>query len=240
MSRTAAAAAGPSPALKRAATWSTERSGLDEDEADYLTVNSPFTLAEIRSLWRLFQQVDIDGSGRISQSELCKMPHLAFNPLSQRVVDFAFRRRMQRQLEMQKQKAALGSMANGLTIGIADGGEAAGDGEAADGGAMSSELSFSDFVHVLSPFAAGASADDKIRLAFAVFDFDGDGKLGEADLQHMLRVLLPEGTEDGLINQVVEMTLQEADKDNDGALDMREFKQAIDKDDFKAKLTMTI
>ena len=226
-------AQGTKASKRRAATASDglARPSLDGDEIDYLAVNSPFTASEISSLWKLFHAVDADGSGRISASELLQMPQLAFNPLAERVVQRAFENRRRHQEEMLKQKAALGS------LGLASGGTPSRAESASD-----EDLSFQDFVHVLSPFAPGASLDEKLRLAFAVYDFDGDGKLGEADLAELMRQLLPKGEEgiEKIIEQMVDMAIIEADKDGDGALDLQEFKKAVDKDDFRAKLTMVL
>ena len=104
------------------------------------------------------------------------------------------------------------------------------------------ELNFKDFVRVLSPFAAGASADTKLRLAFAVYDFDGDQRLGKSDLSQVLRQLLPEDAEDleELLEYVVDMAMREADVDGDGVLDYEEFTKAVAHSDIKAKLTFNL
>ena len=46
-------------------------------------------------------------------------------------------------------------------------------------------LSFNDFVEVLSVFAPAASDQEKLKLAFKVFDFDGDRFLGRSDLEQL-------------------------------------------------------
>ena len=226
------AVSAPKAALRRAATLAggMVTTTLNEEDADYLAVNSAFDNAEIRALWKLFHEVDKDDSGHISQEELMGLPQLAFNPLAQRVVKYAFDKREMLQADIKKQQQAFGD------LGVAA--APAGSSSSRPNTAASADLSFKDFVAVLSPFAANATLDDKLRLAFAVYDFDGDGKLGEEDLMELLRQLLPEGTETELLESVVEQAMLEADKDQDGFLDLREFKKAVDKDDFKAKLTM--
>ena len=93
-------------------------------------------------------------------------------------------------------------------------------------------------MNVLSPFAPGAAADEKLRLAFTVYDFDKDGKLGREDLHQLLTLLLPDGTDGDILDKVIQFTIEEADKDGDGALDYVEFKQAVKLEDLLAKLTI--
>ena len=50
---------------------------------------------------------------------------------------------------------------------------------------------FRDFVMVLSAFAPKASYMVKLRYAFNVYDFDGDGKLGRDDLMQLLGSQVP-------------------------------------------------
>ena len=105
-------------------------------------------------------------------------------------------------------------------------------------GSGGTDLSFRDFVNVLSPFAPGASGEEKVRLAFAVYDFDEDGVLGESDLTELMRTLLPEETEPELIEHVVRETLYEADMDGDGALNFGEFVETVKHSDLRAKMTI--
>ena len=95
----------------------------------------------------------------------------------------------------------------------------------------------SDFVRALAPFAPKASGETKLRLAFDVYDFDGDGKLGVSDLTQLLQALLPEDAEADLIEHVVAMTISEADQDDDGR-SYKEFRSALADSSLKAKLTI--
>lgn len=40
----------------------------------------------MQHLWRLFNELDTDNSGNITQNELLMLPQLQFNPLGERVV----------------------------------------------------------------------------------------------------------------------------------------------------------
>lgn len=52
------------------------------------------------------------------------------------------------------------------------------------------DITFRDFVTLLAPFARGCPRDQKFRFAFAVYDADGDGKLGEDDLRGLISSML--------------------------------------------------
>lgn len=219
---------GGSAAAARAEEDLTQLAGLDQDDADLLAVISAYTEPEIRKLWRIFHSVDVDNSGKISREELMGLNELRYNPLGQRVVSAAFD---SHRLEREKAAKKPGYKRPGSSGGISEAVEAA-----------EAELNFKDFIHVLSPFAAGASADTKLRLAFTVYDFDGDKRLGKSDLSQVLRQLLPKdapGLED-LVEHVVEVAMREADVDGDGVLDYEEFKKAVANSDIKAKLTFNL
>mmetsp|Transcript_23064 Transcript_23064/g.59251 ORF Transcript_23064/g.59251 Transcript_23064/m.59251 type:complete len:232 (+) Transcript_23064:90-785(+) len=55
---------------------------------------------------------------------------------------------------------------------------------------MAGDITFHDFVTLLAPFARACPRDQKFRFAFAVYDSDGDGKLGEDDLRALIYSLL--------------------------------------------------
>ena len=58
------------------------------------------------------------------------------------------------------------------------------------------QLTFKDFALALAVFAPDARYEDKLRLAFDMFDFDGDKLLTRQDLEQLLRALLPEGADE--------------------------------------------
>merc|ERR1719424_2197902 len=64
----------------------------------------------------------------------------------------------------------------------------------------SDNLSFKDFALALSVFAPDAPYEQKLKLAFDMFDFDGDKAIGRSDLEALLRALLPEGVDNLLFS----------------------------------------
>ena len=48
---------------------------------------------EVKQLWRLFKETDLDQDGKVSPSEMMTIPQLEFNPLGKRVMTRAMRKR---------------------------------------------------------------------------------------------------------------------------------------------------
>jgi len=102
-------------------------------------------------------------------------------------------------------------------------------------------LSFNDFVEVLSVFAPAASDQEKLKLAFKVFDFDGDRFLGRSDLEQLITALLPPATTDEdkkLHTHILDEVFREADQDQDEKLSYDEFLKAVAHSDIRSKLTI--
>eukprot|EP00792_Barthelona_sp_PAP020_P004730 TRINITY_DN2313_c0_g1_i1.p1 TRINITY_DN2313_c0_g1~~TRINITY_DN2313_c0_g1_i1.p1 ORF type:complete len:176 (+),score=46.35 TRINITY_DN2313_c0_g1_i1:30-557(+) len=61
-------------------------STLGDDELEELQKVSKFTPNQLKKLYRRFQELDTDNSGRISTTEFYVLPELAMNPLRSRVL----------------------------------------------------------------------------------------------------------------------------------------------------------
>ncbi|XP_018578620.1 calcium and integrin-binding family member 2 [Anoplophora glabripennis] len=90
-------------------------------------------------------------------------------------------------------------------------------------------LSFEDFLDLLSVFSEQAPRDIKVFYAFRIFDFDCDQHIGPEDLDQALLLLtrhtqelMPEDRQ-----QIVEKVIEEADVDGDGKLSYMEFEHVI-------------
>ncbi|KAJ8949112.1 hypothetical protein NQ318_012860 [Aromia moschata] len=90
-------------------------------------------------------------------------------------------------------------------------------------------LSFEDFLDLLSVFSEQAPRDIKVFYAFRIYDFDGDQHIGPEDLDQA--VLLLTGQTHELTpedrQQIVEKVIEEADVDGDGKLSYMEFEHVI-------------
>ncbi|GJQ65755.1 hypothetical protein Trydic_g11938 [Trypoxylus dichotomus] len=88
-------------------------------------------------------------------------------------------------------------------------------------------LSFEDFLDLLSVFSEQAPRDIKVCYAFRIYDFDGDHHIGPEDLDHALRLLTRQELTPEDRQQIIEKVIEEADVDGDGKLSYMEFEHVI-------------
>ncbi|XP_045603945.1 calcium and integrin-binding family member 2 [Procambarus clarkii] len=94
-------------------------------------------------------------------------------------------------------------------------------------GERSASLTFDEFLEMFSVFSEAAPRDIKATYAFKVYDFDGDGFLGEEDLQQCVRHLTHDLLTPDEYSTIVAKVLEEADVDCDGRLSQSEFTHVI-------------
>ncbi|XP_034246209.1 calcium and integrin-binding family member 2 [Thrips palmi] len=88
-------------------------------------------------------------------------------------------------------------------------------------------LSFEDFLDMLSILNEHAPRDIKVYYAFKIYDFDNDQFLGPSDLQQTLRLLTQSQLLPEEMTQVCEKVVDECDVDADGRLSYMEFEHVI-------------
>eukprot|EP00736_Rhodelphis_marinus_P005994 Rmarinus@m.16671 len=99
-------------------------------------------------------------------------------------------------------------------------------------------VTFRDFCVALSVFSPEASGEHKQRLAFKIYDVDGDGKISKEDLEDVLRMQMGSAIDDDLLEIVVERTFDEADSDQDGFLSFEDFQFVVANTDLMSKMTI--
>ncbi len=85
-------------------------------------------------------------------------------------------------------------------------------------------VSFSEFVLGLSQITN--DEESKIRFLFEVYDLDKDGFISNSDLFHVVKLMAREVPPEHL-QQLVDRTVRDCDKDMDGKLCFQEFRSAI-------------
>ncbi|CAD5125140.1 DgyrCDS13383 [Dimorphilus gyrociliatus] len=94
----------------------------------------------------------------------------------------------------------------------------------------SGDMSFEDFLDMMSVFSEAAPKHVKVEYAFRIYDFDDDDVLSRGDLKNVVNHLTGnEVLEADDLEQLISNILEEADLDNDGALSFAEFEHVISK-----------
>jgi len=102
------------------------------------------------------------------------------------------------------------------------------------------EIEFEEFIAGLSIFTKG-SKESKLKFAFQVYDIDNDGFISNGELFQVLKMMVGTNLNDVQLQQIVDKSIMEADKDKDGKISFSEFVAIIGnaKDDIDSKLTIS-
>lgn len=88
-------------------------------------------------------------------------------------------------------------------------------------------IDFQEFTNGLAVFSSKASKDRKLKFAFEIYDLDGDGYITNGELFTVLKVMTGSHLSDNQLQQVVDKSIRDADKDKDGKISFEEFKKVI-------------
>ncbi|KAF8911918.1 putative CNB1-calcineurin B, regulatory subunit [Mucidula mucida] len=94
-----------------------------------------------------------------------------------------------------------------------------------DGGGT---VDFQEFVGGLSAFS----------IAFKVYDMDRDGYISNGELFLVLKMMVGNNLKDQQLQQIVDKTIMEADRDGDGKLDFEEFALMVSNTDIVKQMTL--
>jgi len=99
-------------------------------------------------------------------------------------------------------------------------------------------ITFRDFVHCMSSLSPHAPSELKMKLAFQIYDVDGDGGISESDLAEMIKTLTSTSnvTEDQ-IAQVVENVFTELSLTS-SSIPFEEFAKVVAGSDLDSHLTV--
>jgi serine/threonine-protein phosphatase 2B regulatory subunit len=105
-----------------------------------------------------------------------------------------------------------------------------------DGGG---DVDFQEFVTGLSAFSSKGNKDEKLRFAFKVYDIDRDGYISNGELFIVLKMMVGNNLKDVQLQQIVDKTIMEADKDQDGKISFEEFKNVVENTDISLSMTLS-
>lgn len=102
----------------------------------------------------------------------------------------------------------------------------------------SGDVDFQEFITGLSIFSGRGSKDEKLNFAFKIYDIDKDGYISNGELFIVLKIMVGTNLDDDQLQQIVDRTIMENDKDCDGRLSFEEFKSAIETTEVAKSLTL--
>ncbi|KAJ5980033.1 Calcineurin Ca2+-binding regulatory subunit CnaB [Penicillium waksmanii] len=104
-----------------------------------------------------------------------------------------------------------------------------------DGGG---DVDFQEFVTGLSAFSSKGNKREKLRFAFKVYDIDRDGYISNGELFIVLKMMVGNNLKDVQLQQIVDKTIMEADKDQDGRISFEEFQDMVETTDVNLSMTL--
>ena len=104
-----------------------------------------------------------------------------------------------------------------------------------DGGG---DVDFQEFVSGLSAFSSKGNKEEKLRFAFKVYDIDRDGYISNGELFIVLKMMVGSNLKDMQLQQIVDKTIMEADKDRDGKISFEEFANMVENTDVTLSMTL--
>ncbi|KAF9147095.1 Calcineurin subunit B [Linnemannia schmuckeri] len=104
-----------------------------------------------------------------------------------------------------------------------------------DGGG---DVDFKEFIAGLSAFSNKGNKIEKLRFAFKVYDMDRDGFISNGELFLVLKMMVGSNLKDNQLQQIVDKTIMEADKDMDGRISFEEFCGAVENTDIAKQMTL--
>ncbi|GFF40288.1 calcineurin Ca2+-binding regulatory subunit CnaB [Aspergillus udagawae] len=106
-----------------------------------------------------------------------------------------------------------------------------------DGGG---DVDFQEFVSGLSAFSSKGNKEEKLRFAFKVYDIDRDGYISNGELFIVLKMMVGNNLKDVQLQQIVDKTIMEADKDRDGKISFEEFTEMVENTDVSLSMTLSM
>jgi len=102
------------------------------------------------------------------------------------------------------------------------------------------DVDFEEFVKGLSIFSTKSEKKDKLMFAFKIYDIDRDGFISNGELFQVLKMMTGDNLKDAQLQQIVDKTIMEADKDGDGKIGFEEFCSFVEKTDIHLQLTVNV
>nr|ACF24573.1 calcineurin B subunit [Gymnochlora stellata] len=104
-------------------------------------------------------------------------------------------------------------------------------------------VDFEEFIRNLSIFASKTTqktTEEKTKFAFRMYDVNNDGFISNGDLFKILKIMVGNNLTDVQLQQLVDRTILQGDKDKDGKLSYSEFVSMVKSTNIGEKLSVEV
>jgi len=98
------------------------------------------------------------------------------------------------------------------------------------------KVSFVEFLVGLAKLAAGTDESQKVKFAFDIYDLNKDGFISNGELFSVMKMMVGNNLNDQQLQQLVDRTMLQADRDGDGLISFEDFKEMVSHIDIADKL----
>lgn len=102
------------------------------------------------------------------------------------------------------------------------------------------KVSFVEFLVGITKLASTSDDFQKKKFAFDVYDINKDGMISNGELFTVMKMMVGNNLNDMQLQQLVDRTIIQADKDGDGMISFEEFKDMISHMDVGKKLRLDL
>eukprot|EP01057_Protomagalhaensia_wolfi_P000898 Protomagalhaensia_wolfi_Nauph_80__897@NODE_1517_length_1492_cov_120_861666_g1176_i0_p2_GENE_NODE_1517_length_1492_cov_120_861666_g1176_i0NODE_1517_length_1492_cov_120_861666_g1176_i0_p2_ORF_typecomplete_len178_score34_69EFhand_7/PF13499_6/0_0023EFhand_7/PF13499_6/3_3e10EFhand_7/PF13499_6/8e16EFhand_1/PF00036_32/0_0083EFhand_1/PF00036_32/1_3e05EFhand_1/PF00036_32/6_3e07EFhand_1/PF00036_32/1_1e07EFhand_8/PF13833_6/0_00035EFhand_8/PF13833_6/5e05EFhand_8/PF13833_6/0_12EFhand_8/PF13833_6/4_3e07EFhand len=101
-------------------------------------------------------------------------------------------------------------------------------------------VSFVEFLVGLAKLTAGTDEYQKTKFAFDIYDVNKDGYISNGELFTVMKMMVGNNLNDNQLQQLVDRTILQADKDGDGMISFSEFQEVVAHVDIAEKLKIDV
>lgn len=102
------------------------------------------------------------------------------------------------------------------------------------------EVDFKEFIEGVSQFSVKGDKESKLKFAFRIYDMDNDGFISNGELFQVLKMMVGNNLKETQLQQIVDKTVINADKDGDGKISFSEFCAVVGNMDVHKKMVVDV
>ncbi|KXJ10544.1 calcineurin subunit B type 1 [Exaiptasia diaphana] len=102
------------------------------------------------------------------------------------------------------------------------------------------EVDFKEFIEGVSQFSVKGDKESKLKFAFRIYDVDNDGLISNGELFQVLKMMVGNNLKETQLQQIVDKTILNADKDGDGKICFSEFCAIVGNMDVHKKMVVDV